>query len=151
MKRWLCLFWNAFLSVPLFFLRDFPVFLRDFPVPTRGFPIFLRQIVRGHRTVATWPSGGGHVTIGRWSRGHRAVVASNLPEKIGFEAGAFPYDGFGTRHLPCLSASLVSFFNRLCYAGPLRCCELFTARCLMARKVMWSGRLSANLIPGCAK
>ena len=81
-----------------------------------GLPHFLRQIVSAYRVV----------------------VADNLPEKIGFEAGAFPYDRFGTSHLLCLSASLVSFFNRLCYAGPLRCCELLTARCLMARKVMWS-------------
>ena len=46
-------------------------------------PKFFSEFVSDHRAVVTWPSGGGRVAIGRWSRDHRAVVAENLGQKLG--------------------------------------------------------------------
>ena len=57
------------------------------PIPKRQFPDFLRQIASDHRAVVARPSGGGRVTIGRWSLDHRSVVAGNLGEKNGNHRG----------------------------------------------------------------
>ena len=37
------------------------------------FSVRCRYIASDHRAVATWPSGGAHVAIGRCSRSHRAM------------------------------------------------------------------------------
>ena len=60
-----------------------------FPDFASDFPVFLRHIASDHRAVVTRPSGGGHVAIGRWSRGHRAVVAGNVLGKIEYRADGF--------------------------------------------------------------
>ena len=69
--------------------RTFPFYSSDFPDFASDFPVFLRHIVSDHRAVVARPSGGGHVAIGRWSRGHRAVVAGNVLGKIEYRADGF--------------------------------------------------------------
>ena len=44
----------------LFFQGTLPIFQGTLPVT-------IGRWSRGHRAVVTWPSGGVHVTIGRWS------------------------------------------------------------------------------------
>ena len=51
------------------------------------FSVRCRHIASDHRAVATWPSGGGHLAIGRCSRGHLAVAAGNFVKKNGNHRG----------------------------------------------------------------
>ena len=44
---------------------------------------FFREIASDHRPMAMWPPPDGHVATARWSRGHRAMVTDNLPQKNG--------------------------------------------------------------------
>ena len=51
------------------------------------FSVRCRHIASDHRAVATWPSGDGHLAIGRCLRGHRAVAAGNFVKKNGNHRG----------------------------------------------------------------
>ena len=85
-----CINTAAVVSIPL---RRF-LCIRFESIPQKGkpislwlFPVCFRHIASDHRAVATWPSGGGHLAIGRCSRGHRAVAAGNFVKKNGNHRG----------------------------------------------------------------
>ena len=67
----------------------FPDFASDFPVLFIGLSRFCIGLSRFSSAHSQRSSGGGHATIGRWSRGHRAVVAGNVLGKIGYMADWF--------------------------------------------------------------
>ena len=47
--------------------RNFPFSCLTYPFLHRSLPVAIGRWPRGHRAVVTWPSGGGHMAIGRWS------------------------------------------------------------------------------------
>ena len=67
----------------------FPDFASDFPVLFVGLSRFCIGLSRFSSALSQRPPGGGRATIGRWSRGHRAVVAGNVLGKIEYRADGF--------------------------------------------------------------
>ena len=70
--------------------RLIPVFSRRIPVPSGPIPVFLRHIVSDHRAVVALPSGGGHVTIGRWSLAFSEINFILTAEQLRFPYTVFP-------------------------------------------------------------
>ena len=86
------------------------------------FSVRCRHIASDHRAVATWPSGGGHLAIGRCSRGHLAVAAGNFVKKTEITEERTKKAGVHLSHCqasaaPCLCEKEVGIFRKKCTAS----------------------------------
>ena len=86
------------------------------------FSVRCRHIASDHLAVATWPSGGGHLAIGRCSRGHRAVAAGNFVKKTEITEERTKKAGVHLSHCqasaaPCWCEKEVGILRKKCTAS----------------------------------
>ena len=90
------------------------------------FSVRCRHISSDHRAVATWTSGGGHLAIGRCSRGHRAVAAGNFVKKNGNHRGKNEKSRRSSIPLPGICRPMLvrkgsRYFQKKVYRKLLKC------------------------------